>query len=108
MIQRLSCFLSFCLFACTATAEVPGIHLADKSLGVEFLDSDEKEFFIRKAIGWVLRDTSRRRPELVITFAAPRVHRMSGVTVREVVRQLEPEIAEQLMAGYKARSSVDL
>ena len=69
---------------------------------------DEKEFFIRKAIGWVLRDTSRRRPELVITFAAPRVHRMSGVTVREVVRQLEPEIAEQLMAGYKARSSVDI
>jgi hypothetical protein len=35
MIHQLSCFLSFCLFACTASAEVPGIHLADKTLKVE-------------------------------------------------------------------------
>ena len=26
---------------------------------------EEREFFIRKAIGWVLRETSKRRPELV-------------------------------------------
>lgn len=26
---------------------------------------DEREFFIRKAIGWILRETSKRRPELV-------------------------------------------
>ena len=28
----------------------------------------EKEFFIRKAIGWILRDVSRRRPELTFDF----------------------------------------
>ena len=26
---------------------------------------DEREFFVRKAIGWVLRDTARKRPDLV-------------------------------------------
>jgi 3-methyladenine DNA glycosylase AlkD len=25
----------------------------------------EREFFIRKALGWVLRETAKRRPELV-------------------------------------------
>ncbi|MDA0336639.1 MAG: DNA alkylation repair protein [bacterium] len=67
---------------------------------------EEKEFFIRKAIGWVLRDLSRQRPELTIGWSAPRLHRMSGVTIREVVRRLEPDIAGRLMTGYKARESV--
>jgi 3-methyladenine DNA glycosylase AlkD len=34
---------------------------------------DENEFFIRKAIGWVLRETGKRRPELVRAWIAPRV-----------------------------------
>jgi hypothetical protein len=38
------------LLSLDAAAEVPGIHLADKSLGVEFLDSDEKEFFISQTM----------------------------------------------------------
>jgi len=50
MIHRLSYFLSLCLVVLTASGEVPGIHLADKSLGVEFLDSDEKEFFISQTM----------------------------------------------------------
>ena len=29
---------------------------------------EEREFFIRKAIGWVLRDTGRKRPEVVFGF----------------------------------------
>jgi 3-methyladenine DNA glycosylase AlkD len=45
----------------------------------------EKEFFIRTAIGWVLRDTSRKRPELVAAWIGPRAQRASGVTVREAV-----------------------
>lgn len=45
---------------------------------------DEREFFIRKAIGRVLRDTGRRRPELVAAWIAPRRDRASGVTLREV------------------------
>lgn len=50
---------------------------------------DEREFFVRKAIGWVLRDTGRRRPELVAAWARPRWARMSGVTRREVAKVLD-------------------
>ncbi|MGB2757985.1 MAG: DNA alkylation repair protein [Acidimicrobiia bacterium] len=49
---------------------------------------DEKEFFIRKAIGWVLRETSKKRPELVRDWVTPRLDRMSGVTRREATRYL--------------------
>lgn len=64
---------------------------------------EEKEFFVRKAIGWVLRDTSRRRPELVRDWVAPRTHRMSGVTIREAVKRLREEDREQLMAAYREK-----
>ncbi len=49
---------------------------------------EEREFFIRKAIGWVLRDTSRKRPELVYEWLRPRASRASGLTVREAVKHL--------------------
>jgi 3-methyladenine DNA glycosylase AlkD len=62
----------------------------------------EREFFIRKAIGWVLRDTARRRPELVADWLAPRAARASGVTMREAVKPLPPETARVLMAAYAA------
>jgi 3-methyladenine DNA glycosylase AlkD len=60
---------------------------------------EEKEFFIRKAIGWILRDTAKRRPELVAAWLAPRAHRASGVTLREAVKPLPPEVREQLLAA---------
>lgn len=51
---------------------------------------DEREFFIRKAIGWILRDTGRKRPDLVFGWFLPRAGRASGVTRREVVKVLTP------------------
>ena len=65
--------------------------LADGMLG-------EREFFIRKAIGWVLRDTGRRRPELVASWLEPRVRRASGLTVREAVKYLPAEERARLLA----------
>ncbi len=62
---------------------------------------EEREFFIRKAIGWMLRDISRRRPEVVYEWVAPRVGRMSGVTVREAVRRLPEAQRAELMAAYR-------
>ncbi len=59
---------------------------------------DEKEFFIRKAIGWVLRDTSRRRPDLVYKWLVPRIERASGVTVREAVKYLSDAQRRRLLA----------
>lgn len=49
---------------------------------------DEKEFFIRKAIGWVLRDTSKKRPDMVWAWVEPRLDEMSGVTRREALKYL--------------------
>lgn len=44
---------------------------------------DEKNFFIGKAVGWVLREVSKKRPDEVIAWIASRTHRASGVTRRE-------------------------
>ena len=68
----------------------------------------EREFFIRKAIGWVLRDTARRRPGLVAEWLAPRVHLASGVTVREAVKPLPPGVRDLLLAGYREKLPVIL
>jgi 3-methyladenine DNA glycosylase AlkD len=57
---------------------------------------DEKEFFIRKAIGWVLRETGRTRADDVYEWLAPRRDRASGVTMREAVKYLKPEQREAL------------
>jgi len=48
----------------------------------------EKEFFIRKAIGWVLRDVSKKRPGLVFGFLLDHVHEVSGLTLREGCKYL--------------------
>jgi 3-methyladenine DNA glycosylase AlkD len=47
----------------------------------------EKEFFIRKAIGWVLREISRRDPAWVASWTELHLAGMSGVTFREAVRE---------------------
>ncbi|HEX2141505.1 MAG TPA: DNA alkylation repair protein [Candidatus Limnocylindria bacterium] len=64
---------------------------------------DEREFFIRKAIGWVLREVGKRRPTEVVAWLEPRITRASGVTVREAVKYLPDPDRERLLAGYRAR-----
>jgi 3-methyladenine DNA glycosylase AlkD len=64
---------------------------------------DEREFFIRKAIGWVLREASKKRPGEVAAWIAPRTHRASGVTMREVVKYLAPSEANRLMTAYREK-----
>jgi len=49
---------------------------------------DEREFFIRKAIGWVLRETSKKRPKIVYDYLRPRRERVSGLTLREGAKYL--------------------
>jgi 3-methyladenine DNA glycosylase AlkD len=62
---------------------------------------DEREFFIRKAIGWVLREMAKKRPDEVYEWIAPRTHRASGVTMRETVKYFDSTQAERLMSAYK-------
>jgi 3-methyladenine DNA glycosylase AlkD len=64
---------------------------------------DEKEFFIRKAIGWCLRELGKRRPDAVVEWLAPRTDRASGVTMREAVKPLSDAEARRLMGAYRDR-----
>lgn len=64
---------------------------------------DEKEFFVRKAIGWGLREEGKRRPDEVVAWLGPRTDRVSGVTIREAVKYLSPEDRLALMAAYGGR-----
>ncbi|MCZ7585962.1 MAG: DNA alkylation repair protein [Deltaproteobacteria bacterium] len=48
----------------------------------------EKEFFIRKAIGWALRDYSRTNPDAVRRFLDEHGDKLSGLSRREASRHL--------------------
>lgn len=56
----------------------------------------EREFFIRKAIGWSLREVSKRHPQLVYDFLA--THETSGLTFREGAKYLPPKMRDALVA----------
>jgi 3-methyladenine DNA glycosylase AlkD len=56
----------------------------------------EREFFIRKAIGWVLREISRRDPAWVADWTADHLSEMSGVTLSEALRHLSLRDADRL------------
>jgi 3-methyladenine DNA glycosylase AlkD len=47
------------------------------------LTCDEKEFFIRKAIGWALRSYSKINPESVRRFIETNQDRLSNLSIKE-------------------------
>ncbi|MBR9860226.1 DNA alkylation repair protein [bacterium] len=48
---------------------------------------DDKEFFIRKAIGWALREYSRTDPQFVLDFV--KKHKLSPLSEREAIRNIK-------------------
>jgi len=48
----------------------------------------EREFFIRKAIGWALRDYARHAPGEVRSFLRANHDRLSALTIREAAKHL--------------------
>jgi 3-methyladenine DNA glycosylase AlkD len=66
---------------------------------------EDREFFIRKAIGWVLRETAKKQPDLVYAWLLPRATRASGVTIREAVRYLPPAQRDEVMGVYRSLKS---
>jgi 3-methyladenine DNA glycosylase AlkD len=70
----------------------------------------EREFFIRKAVGWVLREISRRDPAWATGWTEEHLAEMSGVTFGEAVRHLAPQEADRLrqlrsVTGERVRGS---
>ena len=59
---------------------------------------EETEFFIRKAIGWVLREISKREPDRVYTWLVPRAHRAAGLTLREATKYLPAAKRTEIIA----------
>ena len=49
----------------------------------------EKEFFLRKGIGWALREYSKTRPEVVADYVAANHHRLSPLSRREALKVIE-------------------
>lgn len=50
---------------------------------------DEKEFFIRKAIGWALREYSKTDPQAVADFATGNRNELSGLSFREATKHIQ-------------------
>lgn len=65
----------------------------------------EKEFFIRKAIGWVLRETAKKTPERVVAWLLPRAARASGLTVREACKYLPARDKQRLLAAHANKAN---
>jgi 3-methyladenine DNA glycosylase AlkD len=59
---------------------------------------ESREFFLRKAIGWILREVSKRDPDRVARWLEPRMNRASGVTIREAVKYLPENRRDALLA----------
>ncbi len=60
------------------------IDLMEKAI---FYCSNEKEFFIRKAIGWILRQYSYTNPNYVIEFV--KTHNLSKLSQKEALKVIE-------------------
>ena len=61
---------------------------------------EEREFFIRKSIGWVLREAGKPQPDTVYAWLLPRAARASGVTVREAVKYLSSAQRAAVLAAH--------
>jgi 3-methyladenine DNA glycosylase AlkD len=61
---------------------------------------EEREFFIRKSIGWVLRETGKQQPDTVYAWLLPRAGRASGITIREAVKYLSAAQRAEVLAAY--------
>jgi 3-methyladenine DNA glycosylase AlkD len=64
---------------------------------------EEREFFIRKALGWVLRELAKSDPAWVAGWVSDHVTMVSGVTIREAVRHLPGKDRDDLLTAYRTR-----
>ena len=58
--------------------------------------SKEERFFIRKAIGWALREIANVEPEVAFEFIKQYKYKMSGLTFREASRNLPENYQKRL------------
>jgi len=62
---------------------------ADRLFGYCRARADHKDFFIRKAIGWALREYAKTAPDAVRSFVADHRSELSPLSVREALKNLQ-------------------
>ncbi len=73
---------------------------ADEGLLFEFClaRAHETDFFMRKAIGWALREHGKVRPEAVACFVETHRAKLSPLTIAEAMKNLTDDSADDPMA----------
>jgi 3-methyladenine DNA glycosylase AlkD len=66
----------------------------------------EREFFIRKAIGWILREVSKKRPDLTFVFLRENQGKVSGLTLSEGAKYLPGTYRKRL--GLPSRRPIQI
>ena len=74
----------------------------DRFFGYATVLLPETEFFIRKVIGWVLREVAARHPEIVDEWLRDHMAAMNLVTLREPLRRFPDVQAAELRMLYDA------
>ena len=64
----------------------------DRLFRLSLVQAKNPEFFIRKAIGWALRDYAWTDPEAIRTFVLEHRSEFSPLTIREALKNLHPPI----------------
>jgi 3-methyladenine DNA glycosylase AlkD len=80
-----------------------GHHLqTDQDLLTQVIDAnlEDRRFFVRKAIGWALRDYARTDPTWVLDFVASREDRMSPLSRREALKHVPRPSEPTPAAGH--------
>ena len=60
----------------------------DRLFGYCAEQAGHRDFFVRKAIGWALRQYARTDPDAVRAFLDDHRHRLSGLSIREAAKHL--------------------
>ena len=61
----------------------------------------DQEFFVRKAVGWVLREVAPRHPREVSVWLREHIDEISLIALREALRKLAD--GDEIRALYDAR-----
>lgn len=77
--------------------QLGGVYDEQRLFRLSLARAHEPEFFIRKAIGWALRDHAWRHPDSVEAFLALHRGTLSSLTIREAAKNLEKARARNLV-----------
>jgi 3-methyladenine DNA glycosylase AlkD len=84
------------------------LHRWDRFAGYAEQVLPDREFFVRKATGWVLREVARHDPQVVRDWLMPRSQAISSVALREAVRALPGIMQGEVMAARAGAGTSEL